>query len=62
MKVTAPPASAVRPLSEILAAVRQANCGHCWKAPGTPCTHGPASRTPTGHITTSQAPRRAARR
>jgi hypothetical protein len=32
---------AVRPLSEILAAVRQANCGHCWKKPGTPCTRGP---------------------
>jgi hypothetical protein len=41
MKVTELPASAVRPLSEILAAVRMANCGECWKKPGTPCAHGP---------------------
>jgi hypothetical protein len=41
MKVTAPPASAVRPLPEILAAVRRANCGHCWTLPGIPCALGP---------------------
>ena len=38
---TTPRPLVVRPLPEILAAVRMANCGHCWKEPGTPCTHGP---------------------
>ena len=32
---------AVRPLPEILAAVRLANCGQCWQKPGTPCALGP---------------------
>jgi hypothetical protein len=41
MKVTELPASAVRPLHEILAAVQMANCGHCWKKPGAPCELGP---------------------
>ena len=41
MKVTAPPTTAVRPLHEILAAVRMANCGECWQHPGTPCAQGP---------------------
>ena len=38
MKVTAPEALTVRPLPEICAAARQANCGECWQVPGTPCT------------------------
>jgi hypothetical protein len=38
MKVTAPEALTVRPLSEVCEAVRQANCGECWQAPGKPCT------------------------
>jgi hypothetical protein len=33
--------SAVRQLSEILAAVRMANCGRCWTMPGIPCAQGP---------------------
>jgi hypothetical protein len=32
---------AVRPLHEILAAVRQVNCGECWTLPGTACALGP---------------------
>jgi hypothetical protein len=40
LTTTAPP-PAVRPLSEILAAVSMATCGHCWTKPGTPCAHGP---------------------
>ena len=31
----------VRPLHEILAAVRMANCGHCWTLPDTACALGP---------------------
>lgn len=30
-------APAVRPLADICAAVREANCGECWARPGIPC-------------------------
>jgi len=42
MKVTAPPTHAMRPLPEILAAVRRATCGECWQHPGTPCAQSPS--------------------
>ena len=43
MKVAAPPEApaSLRPLAEICAAARQANCGECWANPGEPCTHNP---------------------
>lgn len=41
--MSAPAAAAVRPLPEILSAARMARCGHCWREPGPPCTHSPAS-------------------
>ena len=30
-----------RPLAEIIAGARQANCGQCWQVPGPPCTRDP---------------------
>jgi len=38
---TAKPPPAARSLTEICRAVRQVNCGECWRAPGVPCSQDP---------------------
>jgi hypothetical protein len=37
--MTAPAVPQARSLHEICEAASMANCGECWQAPGTPCTH-----------------------
>lgn len=35
------PQPSARPLGEIIADARRANCGECWQRPGMPCTQDP---------------------
>ncbi len=45
---TGPPAA--RPLHEIIADARRANCGQCWQVPGLPCVTHPETGAAGYHV------------